>query len=348
MKNKLMLLLAFIFIIQSNQLFAQGCDEGDDKAKEEKTEAKAGDSKIKVFGFLQAQYDYSVFDDANTFKFKRARVGVTGAVAKDFTYYVVLETAPLLSANGSVYLLDAFITYHKNDWAKFSLGQFKQPFGLEVNTACNGLTTIERSMISDQLVAPQRDLGLMWLGGNKDTKLRYAIALQNGSGISTVDNNKKKDVSGRVSYKAFDFLTVGGSFRYGFPTNNDDDRTTFGADAEAKYKNFKVVGEYIYDEGAYNAASSGGCGGAPATLGPRRQGAYVTASYMTKWNIEPVYKYEYFDTSLDYSMNMNEIVTLGVNYYINNATRLQLNYQYKVESYEIDNDAILVQLQVKF
>ena len=51
---------------------------------------------------------------------------------------------------------------------------------------------------------------------------------------------------------------------------------------------------------------------------------------------------------LDYSMNMNEIVTMGVNYYINSATRLQVNYQYKVESYEIDNDALLVQLQVKF
>lgn len=347
MKNKLILLAFFLFVLQGNQAFAQGCD-GDEPAKE-KTEAKSEEPTIKIFGFIQGQYDYNFFSpDDNTFKFKRARIGVTGAVAKDFTYYVVLETAPLLSTNRSVYLLDAFITYHYSDWAKLSVGQFKQPFGLEVNTACNNLTTIERSMVSDQLVAPQRDLGLMLLGGSKESKLKYSIALLNGNGISEKDNNTKKDFSSRISYKPFDFLTVGGSYRYGFPITNDKDRTTYGADAEFKYKNLKVVGEYIYDEGSFNAAASAGCGAAPATLGPKRQGAYVTASYLTKWNIEPVYKYEFFDSCLDFSQNMTQAVTFGANYYFNKATRIQVNYQYKVEYFEIDNDALLVQLQVKF
>ena len=347
MKNKLIILALFLFVLQGNNVFAQGC-EGDEPVKEN-TDEKSEDPKIKVFGFIQGQYDYNFFNpDDNTFKFKRARIGVTGAVAKDFTYYVVLETAPLLSTNRSVYLLDAFITYHYSDWAKLSVGQFKQPFGLEVNTACNGLTTIERSTISDQLVVPQRDLGVMILGGNKDSKLRYAIALQNGNGFIEKDNNTKKDISSRISYKPFDFLTVGGSFRYGFPVSNDKDRTTYGADAELKYKNLKIVGEYIYDEGAFSLTASPGCGAAPETLGPKRQGAYVTASYLTKWKIEPVYKYEFFDSCLDFSQNMTEVVTLGANYYINNATRIQINYQYKVEHFEIDNDALLVQLQVKF
>ncbi len=49
----------------------------------------------------------------------------------------------------------------------------------------------------------------------------------NGSGLIRPDNNNKKDIIGRVTYKLFDFMTIGGSYRYGFPklNNNDDDRS---------------------------------------------------------------------------------------------------------------------------
>lgn len=346
MKNKIILLAVFLFVLQGNQLFAQGCDGGDEPAKEN-TEAKAETPSVKVFGFVQSTYDTRFLTETeNSFNFRRARVGVTGAVASNVTYYVVLETGPMLSSTGSAYLLDAFMTYHHNDWLKISAGSFKQPFGLETNTACNNLMTIERSYVNDQLVSPQRDMGVMLLGSND--KFKYAVALINGSGLGIKDNNKKKDISGRVSYKAFDFLTLGGSFRYGYPTNNDDDRTTYGLDAEANYNNFKVSGEYFYDKGAFSTIASSGCGAAPATLGPKRQGAYVMASYMTKWNLQPVVKYEFFDSCLDFKNNMSEVITTGINYNLNKSTRVQVNYQYKTESIEIDNDALLIQFQVKF
>ena len=43
------------------------------------------------------------------------------------------------------------------------------------------------------------------------------------------------------------------------------------------------------------------------------------------------------------------MMTLGVNYFFNDKTRLQVNYQNKIEgANSIDNDALLMQLQVKF
>ena len=43
------------------------------------------------------------------------------------------------------------------------------------------------------------------------------------------------------------------------------------------------------------------------------------------------------------------MMTLGVNYFFNDNTRLQVNYQNKIETATtIDNDALLFQLQVKF
>ena len=348
MKTRILLIFIALFAFTTNSSFAQGCE---DDAPASSTSGVPSTSNMTFFGYIQPMFE-SHFTDANenTFKFKRARLGVRGRVNRSFSYYVALETSDFVSSDGNVYLLDAFITYDKHEWTKFSMGSFKQPFGLEVTTACHALTTIDRAIVSDQLVAPQRDLGLMMLGGTSKTKFRYSLALMNGRGLGVKDNNTKKDVIGRASYKLFDFLTVGGSFRYGYPNNNDLDRTTYGAEFLINYKGFAVQGEYIYDEGDYNRAADGGCGSTPLELGEKRAGAYVMATYNVNEKFQPVFKYEYFDQDLDIKkIGYQEMMTLGVNYFINAKTRLQVNYQNKIETgLSIDNDALLMQLQVRF
>jgi len=352
MKTKIIILFTVLFLFQFNSVFAQGC-EGD-------LPIAGGDgvpktSSMTFFGYFQPQYDtYFTDPGENTFKFKRARFGVRGRVNRSFSYYAVLETSAFMSG-GDAYLLDAFISYDKNEWAKLSVGSFKQPFGLEVSTACNNLTTIDRAIVSDQLVAPQRDYGIMILGGSNKTNFQYSVAVMNGLGIrgnsaGFKDNNSKKDVIGRASYKLFDFMSVGGSFRYGYPNNNDLDRTTYGAEIALNYSGFKVQGEYIHDEGDYSRSIEGGCGSTPMELGKERAGAYVMASYDINKQIQPVFKYEYFDQDLDIKkIGYQEMMTLGVNYFFNDNTRLQVNYQNKIETgLSVDNDALLVQLQVKF
>lgn len=347
MKTKLIFLFTILFVLSINTTFAQGC-EGD-------LPVAGGDgvpktSSISFFGYIQPQYDtYFTDPGENTFKFKRARFGVRGRVNRSFSYYAVLETSAFIGG-GDAYLLDAFITFDKYEWTKFSVGSFKQPFGLEVSTACNDLTTIDRAIVSDQIVAPQRDLGLMMLGGSSKTKFRYALALMNGTGLGLKDNNPKKDIVGRASYKLFDFMTVGGSIRYGYPNPDEKDRTTYGAEVAFNYGDFKIQGEYIYDEGSYNRAAEGGCGSTPLELGVKRDGAYVMASYDINKKLQPIFKYEYFDQDLDIKkIGYQEMMTLGVNYFVNDNTRLQVNYQNKIETATtIDNDALLIQLQVKF
>jgi len=145
-------------------------------------------------------------------------------------------------------------------------------------------------------------------------------------------------------------MNVGGSFRYGYPNNNDKDRTTLGAEVVLTYNALKVQGEYIYDEGDYNRAAEGGCGSVPLELGEKRSGAYVMASYDLSEKFQPVIKYEYFDQDLDIeTIGYQEMMTIGANYFINKNTRIQVNYQNKIETgLSIDNDALLMQLQVKF
>jgi len=327
-------LLAFAITIKVN---AQGC-----------APEKKGDG-VNVFGFLQPQYEMS-FEDENkgSFSFERVRLGVTGAIPYDFSYYVVVELSPFISSNP--YLLDAYVSYERYKWARASLGSFKTPFGLETNTACSGLMTVYRSTATLQMVAPFRDLGLVFMGGDKETILTYQLGIMNGSGLGRMDNNQKKDVVGRVVFKPFDIMKVGGSFRYGYPSynNNDDSRTSFGGELEMNYKNFTLLGEYIADEGDYNRDLGGGCSGNLIELGEKRSGGYATLAYMTKWNVQPVVKYDFFDSG-NASEYKEKNMTFGVNYFPNDWTRLQVNYIYASEEpSELLNDKFVVQVQISF
>lgn len=331
-----------------SQVHAQGCDA------EDPTDSIAP-AKIKVFGFIQPEYNYTLSDPAeSTFKFRRARIGVRGRLFEDWTYYFMLETSPFIGGVGSAYLMDAFVTWDKYNWARISVGSYKQPFGLEVQTACNALITIDRAIVSDQLVVPQRDYGISVWGGNVNTRLNYAFAIMNGSGLNKVDNNNKKDLIGRVTYKVFDFMTIGGSFRYGYPklNNNEDSRTTYGGEILFDINNLHIQGEYIHDEGAFDPGADTGCGSEPLALGEKRDGAYGMIWYDTKWNLQPVFKYEFFDQDLDLKdvpYRYSERMTIGLNYYFNKAIRLQVNYQANIETViNEDNDKFLAQLQVVF
>ena len=344
MKTRILLTLTVLFALSFNTTFAQGCE---DDAAPTAASGVPSTSSMTVFGYIQPQYN--VYQNENTFNFKRARLGVRGRVNRSFSYYVVLETSAFIGG-GDAYLLDAFVSFDKYEWAKVSLGSFKQPFGREVTTACHALTTIDRAIVSDQLVAPQRDMGLMLLGGSSKTKFRYSAALMNGRGLGVKDNNEKKDIIGRASYQLFDFLNLGASFRYGYPNNEDDDRTTYGFDALATYGGFSLQGEYIYDEGDYNRAAGGGCGADPLELGEVRHGGYVMAAYDLTEKFQPVVKYEYFDQDDNLEgIGYQEMFTLGLNYFFNDKTGFQINYQAKdVDGNTEDHNALLMQVQVRF
>lgn len=337
MKRFFIITLSVLLLTVTQTAKAQGCGDG-----------PSGEG-VEVFGFLQAQYE-ALFEDEtkNSFTFERARIGVQGAIPYDFSYYVVVELSPFISPNP--YLLDAFITYSRFDFARLSVGSFKTPFGLEVNTPCNGMLTVYRSTATLQMVAPFRDLGMVFMGGNKDTWWEYQLGIMNGSGLGRFDNNKKKDIVGRLLVKPFDFVQIGGSFRYGYPSynNNKDSRTTYGGELKFNYKGITLMGEYIMDEGDYNRDLGGGCGGELLTLGKERSGGYVTLAYLSKWNIEPVFKYDFFDSGNDQDYTESNM-TFGINYYFNDWTRLQANYIYRAEEpTELENDMFVIQVQVKF
>jgi phosphate-selective porin OprO/OprP len=333
---------------------------------------------VQIFGYIQPElrtfFEGTKADpEVNSyFAFRRARVGVMGTIPYDFSYYVLLETSQFMNPGDrtGAFLLDAFISYTRFEYFKISLGSFKYRFGNELSQPCNGLYTINRSLAIDVMTGGigggNRDLGVMFLGGDKTKLIQYYASLTNGYGVfETANNNLSNSLAatGRVVIKPIDGLYLGGSYRYMHLPNEDpavtkkDTRTRWGVDAEFSFRDFKIFGEYIDGEDNGSIMTGGGCGGDAPALVPGSQksdGFYGMALY--RWrNFEPVYKFEMYERQqLENEVAVGEPdsdiwQTFGLNFYPNDWTRLQLNYIYKTEDpLEKRNDCLLLQVQVNF
>jgi len=376
MKKILFATLTF-FALASSTAFSQGC-----------MEPSGTSTGPQVIGYVQAENvtnflgtDASGNDlTTNSFAFRKARIGVTGSIPYNFTYYVMTELSP--SLNGP-YILDAFLTWKAaGQYLKVSAGQFKSPFGLELSTACQSLYTVDRSLVVNELASPFRDQGIMLSGGTdslqifgieKPNVLTYSLAITNGTGLNVGDNNKSKDIIGRVVFAPCNFIQIGGSYHHGKQKNPDptvikaDVLTRWGADLQLK-KSFGKFGfisqsEYIYAKDDGSKMIGGGCGATPEVVQGsfKRNGFYSQLMLQTPWKIEPVVKIQSYDPNMDLDdTDTKEYKTdswiFGFNYYVNDWTRIQLNYLYNSEKSsatdythynEIKNDMLVLQLQFK-
>lgn len=345
-KIQRIILLTFLVVIAFLKVNAQGCSE------------PSSEEGVSVFGFVQPQIEVGFTDPStSTFSFERSRLGVMGNIPYDFSYYMVLELSPFLNKEVPYpTLLDAFVSYTRFDFLKVSMGSFKSPFGFETNTPCSGLSTIYRSKATLELNAPFRDLGLMFLGGSRETKLEYAVGLMNGTGLGHRDDNHFKDVVARVGVNPFTWLHVGGSFKYGQAPSaaslpDPDVRTRIGGEADMNFGKLIVQCEYIFAKDQGSSIVGGGCsGGGEVVIGDKtRSGGFVQAMYNINYMIQPVVKFELYDADGAIKNNEEYITTLGLNYFFNDWTRLQVNYRYAAEMpVDLPNDQFVIQLQVKF
>jgi predicted porin len=210
-------------------------------------------------------------------------------------------------------------------------------------------------------------MGIMFSGGTGEKKFfglkaenifGYQFAILNGEGRNKLDVDNRKSYVGRLTFHPFDFITIGSSYRHSkLPSaveskEEDDYGTRLGYELKAEYANVFVSGEYITGKDVGSYTTGGGCSGLPLEIhegSVERQGYYASLLYKTPWNLEPLVKYEYFQSynpDLDEYSEKNSTITFGLNYFFNEWTRLQVNYLYNAEGLkEIPNDALLIQVQ---
>ncbi len=339
--KKITLIILVLGSIGLGNLFAQGCME------------PASDEGVSVIGFIQPEYQMIEKSDGwtNSFAFRRARIGVTGNVPYDFSYYAIVDFSKFMP--DAPFLLDAFVSYNRFSFARITLGQYKPPFSQELSTACHKLHTIQRSKVVNELALPNRDQGLMVWGSLASNVINYNVAVMNGYRRGFFDENNNKDIVGRVVVQPWDVFRFGGSFRKGITgSQSDNTKTRFAGEMQIDWKGFLLQAEYIWGKDTGSYTTGGGCDGTPIEIheGPiTRSGMYAMLLYMTPWNLQPVVKFESYNGDLSQDNNLETAVTGGINYFFNDWTRLQINYSYRAEqANEVRNDWVLVQMQVSF
>ena len=372
--KRLFTVLLILYIFTSVRVYAQGCMEP--------TSSAGG---VSVIGYIQPEFRMALngknadgsSKNENSFYFRRARLGVTGIIPYDFSYYAMAEFS---SFQNGPYLLDAFVTYNRfKPWFKISMGQFKKPFGLELGaTGCQDLYTINRSRVINELTSPDRDLGVMisgstgakkFFGLEKENVFSYTISVTNGTGKNVKDNDQAKDFIGRLVIAPYDWISLGGSYHSGKQKNPDptvtamDERMRYGFDVTLKKYNFILQSEYVFGQDKGSKLVGGGCGSTPELVigNFKSNGYFAQLMYTTKFKVMPLAKYETYDSDMnkedyDHTAFRQSTLTFGLNYYANDWVRLQLNYLYNIETSsstditnynEIPNDMIQLQVQVK-
>jgi len=307
--------------------------------------------KPKVGGYVETWYrtDNSDLSDQTTaakkvdneFRVRRARIDVKGEVTDEIGYRVNgnFDGPSPASGSASVKLWDGYVTYKVHPFANVTVGQFKFPFTLEGLEGTPDRIPVLRAESINDIAAKLgtqggsfRDIGVMVSGSYKDALgLGYGVAVINGKGINTGDNNNDKDIVGRITISPISGLTLGGSYYAG---KGQDETATlevkesaYGVEAEYTLKDLglSLRGEYVTAEWEnWNVAT----GAAAAGFKQEPSGWYLQAAYKLPSlpAAQLMARYEDYEKDSNTVDSHLKTTTLGTTYYLKGKTRISANY----------------------
>jgi phosphate-selective porin OprO/OprP len=328
---------------------------------------------LRLSGYTQFRYQYYQQSGKNSgFDIRRARLDFQGDFSAKWNYRLLVDfvgataatgTAPTGGALISPTLLDAFISYKPFRFLKITAGQFTIPFSLENMLQDRTLETIDRSQVVHALCARKgdasngivdsvgnqngRDIGIQASGSILKIRDHYLadfyLALLNGAGINTLDNNQSKDIAARLVLHPSKTFDIGGSYYNGrdrfisSPAKNQS-RIRWGIEAAWNLKLLSVKSEYIK--------------GWEGNIDPIvHEGWYALASYFF-WpkHLQGIFRYERYDPDKLHAKEDTKSISYvaGLNYFFNAWTKLQVNYSRRTEASNINNDVLSAQLQLAF
>lgn len=189
--------------------------------------------------FMQAQYDWTSDNEGNektgtsTFYLRRVRFTIAGDLydgkAGKLDYRVYFDLARVKNPNPNP-ILDMWIKYQPCKEFGIQLGQFKNPITFEASISPSKYDFIDFSYVVSNLAkmgandvaglnVTARDIGFQLFGGflHRDgySIINYNVGLLNGSGINTKDNNKSKDIFGRLTIKTSKDFALAAYYQWG-------------------------------------------------------------------------------------------------------------------------------------
>ena len=295
----------------------------------------------KISGYVQGQYTNA--EDLSTFRMRRVRVSLSGQITPKIDYKIQPE---LLSFK----LLDAYFDYKPFEQFKVKVGQFKVPFTIEnPDYSPLRMMMIDYPMVIQRLVGTSEKIGSTTLktsdrgtgfnlhGALCKGRIAYDFALLNGTDLNIVDNNKSKDVVGRLTLQLVEGWLLSGSYYWGEYGEEYYTRKRWSVGSAYDKGAFVVRGEYVGGKSGleYGEIDSHGW---YALAGVRFCKNWAVAARCENFQEKATVFYEKFDQT-NY--------TLGVSWKPLKYLRLQANYTYEDQTVGHRNLAI-VQVTTSF
>ncbi len=313
--------------------------------------------KIKLSGFTQIRYqNFGDQSKNDALDLRRARLTAKGPISPTWNYTIQVELATATK------LLDAYAEYKHSDKLKVQIGNIKTPISLENNSSTDKLESIDLSQVVEALCSRSKDvignhngldLGVKVTGDlfkRKDyTLINYAIGVFNGTGINVSDNNKSKDLGGRLVLQPIKNLKIGGSLYSGYAkiiTTKTSITTTLSGSGASQKATSKSVTTTTFVNQARNrvglelsyeikklslrAEYLKGQDGRDATWRPiNKEGYYAQVGYyVIAKKLQIIAKYDNYDKCIAVPGEITTNYGLIANYNFNPSTRIQAGYSF--------------------
>lgn len=268
---------------------------------------------IQFWNVYQAKIAYGNPPDDNfdLFRFRRVEIKATGSINDRVGYGAMADFAK----DGNV-LQDAFIKLMLSSSFVITAGQFKYPLTYEGLQSSGNLDFVERAEIT-RVFGDRRDLGVQVSGTIHS--LSYAIGMFNGNGPNYPDDNREKDLAGRVTYRLADEFSFGCSGYFGRRSVSHSYSPYHRAAFEALYDAhpIKIFGEALWArEREIEPFDNMGA-------------VYIAFLYLVSASVQMGTRYEYANEHMELARVFPlHRYTLGINYFLDEqrTARVQLNY----------------------
>ena len=355
-------LLTFCLLF-SAVLHAQKPDTEDTKTKSQKIPAWVTtlSERLELHGYAQAGYTWQHQEDvhSNSFDLKRVLFWAKANVTDRWSFLFMHDFTSVVQE----FYTDYRFLPKKELNVRF--GQFKNSLSMQNPLSPTKLELIDcysQAVVyltgcgSDPLNGVQygRDLGIMLYGDLFKNQLHYEFAVMNGSGINRKDNNKHKDVIGKLEYRLkpnFRIVTTG-QLGKGHALETSVYCPDIAAGEDYKRDRWSVGTEWkAHTEGVdywknrtaqVQAEVLGGRDGRNHSIG-----AYVTACLPVYKGMDVIASADYFNYKTDLGLKQMNLV-LGVQYWFYKTCRVQIQYTNANPAKQTHYGYLQTQVQVAF
>jgi hypothetical protein len=308
---------------------------------------------LKVGGFGQWWYYYTDAGAHGESKFimQRMRFKVSSQLTDKAGFFTQFD---FKASPADIHLLDAWLDVKLAPWLTVRAGQFAIPFGFETPISPWALDVMSYSYVVGAgeptgvgFFPGIRDIGLQFRG--KREPIDYAVAVINGKGLTGGEDNKFKDVAGRLGFSKKG-IGVGGSGYYGFVNATGLDslnnvitypdsewaKTRFGADLEVDIAHFLLKTEVIMGSQGVGDTTTLKQMGYYATLGYTFVLCQTTASEPGYRAFQPVVRYDAWDPNSDVDDNGMSRISAGANFWFDKDAKVSAFYEIRSEQGDTD------------